>query len=152
VLQVGNRATRPALTAAVASVLAPVAILPHVFEDLVDGTLDTVAGIQMEPLGAGLLIGLALTLQLIGALGAAKERRWGYLVIFLVAAAWIVLAAIDHSEAFVPGDFREGFGSRLAVWGLVGIQAIAALAALTALRVSRRGSFSGTGTVTSRMP
>lgn len=144
-LQVGNRASRPALTAAIASVLAPVAIVPHVFEDLSEGIFATFG---LDPLGAGLLVGGTLTVQLLGALGSAKERRWGYVIVLLVAAVWIVLAVVDHPGAFVPGEFREGVLSRLAVWGLVGIQAVAGLAALTALRSSRRGSFSGTGTIT----
>lgn len=148
-IQVGNRASRPALTAAIASVLAPVAIVPHVFEDLTEGTFATFG---LDPLAAGLLVGGTLTLQLLGALAAAKERRSGYLVVLLVAAVWIVLAVVDHPAAFVPGEFRQGALSRLAIWGLVGIQAVAALAALTALRSSRRGSFSGTGTITGNLP
>lgn len=144
-LQLGNRANRAGTTAAVVSAIFPLIALPHVFEDLVEGTFEAFG---LTPMAAGLLVGGALAVQLVGALGAMRERRAGYLVILIAALVWIVVAALDHPDAFLPGDFREGFASRAAIWALVGAQAVAGMAAFRALRATKRGSFSGTGSYT----
>jgi hypothetical protein len=148
-LVVGSRGRRAALVCALASALAPVAIVPHVVEDVV---LDGFGILDLGPLGAGLLVGVVLAIQLLGALGAVRDHRLGYVTVLVVAALWIVIALVDHPDAFVGDDFRAGFPSRIAVWGIVGIQALAAVAALSALRATRRGSFTGTGTVTKGGP
>jgi hypothetical protein len=145
VLQLGNRTNRAGTVAAVASAVVPLAALPHVFEDLAEGVF---AGFNLTPLSAGLLVGGALTVQLLGALGALRERRLGYVVILIAALAWIAIATMDHPGAFLPGEFREGFASRLSVWALVGTQIVAGFAAFRAVRSTRRGSFSGTGSYT----
>lgn len=144
-LQLGNRTQRAGMVAAVASALVPVVALPHVFEDLEAGIF---ADLGLSALTAGLVVGAGLTAQLVGALAGTRDRRIGYVVVLLAAVAWIVLAIIDHPAAFVPGDFREGMISRLAVWALVAVQAVAAVAAFRALRGGRRTSFSGTGSFT----
>lgn len=145
-LQLGNRSNRAGVVAAVLSAFVPLAGLPHVFEDVAEGVF---AGFGLGTLAAGLFVGGALTIQLLGAFAALRESRIGYVIILLAAVIWIVLAVYDHPGAFTPGDFREGMVSRVAIWAIVGVQGIAGLAALSALRSTRGSSFSGTGTYTS---
>ncbi|MGH3441933.1 MAG: hypothetical protein ACRDUY_07795 [Nitriliruptorales bacterium] len=133
--------SRQGTAAAVLSAVAMVPILVHVLDDATGGVLsDTLdAGSQ------GAIIGLALAVQMLFALGAMRESRAGYGGVLVLAGLWVGVSVLDHAAAFGGGDFGGGFLSRLAVWGVVAFQGLAALTALAALRSRRRTSFSGTG-------
>lgn len=139
---VTNRGSRAGNAAAVLSVLAVVPIVAHLVED---ATEDAFASFGLDPLPAAWLLGGALALQLTFALACLRERRAGYIGVALLSLAWVVTAGIEHWQAFVPGDFRAGLSSRIAVWGVIVLQGLAAWTALSAVRSTRRTSFTGTG-------
>jgi hypothetical protein len=148
-LVVGNRGHRAALVCAVATALAPVAIIPHVVEDAAAGELE-LFGLGL--LATGLLLGVLFAVQILGALGGVRGWRVGFFAVIIPAALWIVGAVVDHPGAFLGGDFRAGLASRLAVWALIAFQVVALTAAISAMRSTRRTSFTGTGTYTKGGP
>lgn len=145
-IAVGASSNRSAVVAAVFSVLSVVPILPLLLHGPTDQLV--LSDIGLGTTAATWMFGGILALQMMLALASVRDRRWGYGGILLLATAWVVVTTIQHSGAFLPGTFRTGLWSRLAVWGTVGFQAIAALASLTAFRGARRTSFSGTGNFT----
>lgn len=139
---IANRGSRAGAIAAGFSALALLPIVPHVVEEA------TLGGLERFGLGttASLwVIGASLALQLLFAFAALRERRIGYVGVLLIAAGWVVSVLIDHYDAFLAGEFREGLVSRASVWGIVGFQGLAAIASASAVRSTRRTSFSGTG-------
>lgn len=139
---IANRGSRAGHAAAVFSVLALVAVVPH----LVDGTgTGTFEDVGIDPVATGYIAGGLLALQISFAFAALRERRVAYGGILVLGLAWAAVAAVGHGEAFLPGEFGDGLASRAAVWGTVVLQGLAALSALSALRSTRRTSFSGTG-------
>jgi hypothetical protein len=137
-----HRARRPSLVCALASALVPVAVFPHIVEDIAAGEFERFG---LGAFAAAAVVGAIVAAQMLAALAALHYRRSGYAIVLLLATLWIVAVVLDHPEAFVPGEFTAGFGSRLAIWGIVAIQALAALGALSAWRGTRRTSFAGTG-------
>lgn len=133
--------TRLGTSAAVLSALALLPIVVHLVDDATPGVLSTVVDADLR----GPLIGVALAVQILFAFASLRERRAGHAGVLVLAAVWVAVVFVNHADAFVGGDFGGGFGSRLAVWGIVGLQGLAALTALAALRTRRRTSFSGTG-------
>lgn len=133
---------RSAAVAAVFSVLSLLPIVPHVVEDVEAGFF---SDLGVDPQVGAWTIGGVLAMQMVFALASFRERRWGFGGVFVLAAIWVAAAFVDHSAAFLPGDFRAGLWSRMAVWGIVVFQGIAALGGLAAFRGSRKTSFSGTG-------
>ncbi len=138
---VGTRSTRAGTAAAVFSALALAAVVPHVVQDAMLRVFPFTGRSQLM----GVVIGVALALQMLFALGAVRERRSSFLGVLVIAGLWVLLALANHFRAFLPGNFDGGLPARLSVWGVVGLQGLAALAALVALRATRRTSFSGTG-------
>lgn len=141
-ITVGPAGGRSAATAAVASVLALIPAVPHVLFDAASGGF---AGLGVSDTGAGTLVGLALSLQLLAAYHGLRGRRSGHMGVLALSLAWLVDAVVGHYGAFLPGGFRAGMGDRAAVWGVLLLQGLAAMSALSALRATRRTSFSGTG-------
>lgn len=141
---VGRRpaAGKAATAAAVFSALSLLVTVPHLAEDAAVAASPVLGS---APRGVALVAGAALTAQLLFAFRCLRQRRSGYVGVFLLAVMWLSVAATGHWRAFTTAPFRAGLSSRLLVWGMVITQGGAVLASLTAMRSRRRSSFLGTG-------
>lgn len=141
-ISVGSNGSRGGIAAAVLVALSPIAIVPHIVEDVGAGFFERL-GLGAD--SGALLVGAALALQLLLAYGCLRHQRWGYGGVLFFGAVWVIAAVVDHPGAFLADPFRAGLTSRLAVWGIVLTQGGAAIAALASLRSTRQTSFRGTG-------
>lgn len=109
-------------------------ILPHVLEDFAEGIAQRM-GLSTS-LGAFLLGGF-LTVQVLGLVLVAADRRAGWILTFWAGAIWVAGAVADHGPAILAGHFRAGAASVIWVAGLVVTQGTAAILARRGWR--RRG-------------
>lgn len=142
---IASRGTRAGVAAATATALALAPVVAHVVDEAV---ADSLAQFGLDMTAKVWVIGLVCAAQVLAAFAALRQRRAGYVGVLLFAVGWVIASAVDHYDAFLPGDFRGGLAARVAVWGIVALQGIAAAAAMSALRSTRRTSFSGTGSYT----
>ncbi len=111
-------------------------ILPHVLEDFAEGIAQRVG--LSTPAGA-FLLGVWLTVQMLGLVLLGCGRRAGWRVAFWTSAIWTVVAVADHGPAIVAGGFRAGAVSVVWVAGLVATQGAAAILAWRGWRRGRAG-------------
>ena len=102
-----NRMVRPLL---ILSVLSFTFTIPHVIEDFQYGVPESFG---VHPSVAGLLVGIALAVQVMGIIGISRETRWGLFITLFIAMVWLLGAIFDHLPDILSSNaYRHGAISR----------------------------------------
>lgn len=120
----------PAGVAPWLSIASLLGIIPHVMEDVRYGQAQN---FHMTTVQFEWFSGVVVVATVAAAMASLAGSRWALYAVLVIGALWSVLGAADHSRAFLSGEFREGFSSRLWVWLLAGLQAAAAITAAVGL-------------------
>jgi hypothetical protein len=115
--------------------LSMLGVVPHTIDALTHRVPDRF-GFTDVTQGAW-FFGSVVALQLVAALANLQGRRWGTMVLGLVALGWVVGAIVNHPSALTPGGFAGELSSRIWIWAIVVFQGSAFLVAANSLRPGR---------------